>query len=160
MSLEKIYLTLLIKKKLGRKKFLNRTLPFWGLSWTAALKPAKWAGRPVLVRWQLRRPMYDFKNSFSPAFIYILRAKYNFSRDMFCLYHFWAKIHRVIEAVKPFVGKLQHEWWDHWVSRRGKDTWRKYSFTYKAKLCLNPCDKNKCPKSSANPITVTPIWKW
>ena len=28
--------------------------------------PAKWAGRLVLVRWQLERPMYDFKNSFSP----------------------------------------------------------------------------------------------
>ena len=47
--------------------------------------PAEWAGRPVLVRWQLERPMYDFKNSFSPAFVYIHREKYIFSRDMFCL---------------------------------------------------------------------------
>ena len=26
---------------------------------------AEWAGLPVLVRWQLELPMYDFKNSFS-----------------------------------------------------------------------------------------------
>ena len=57
--------------------------------------PAEWASRPVLVRWQLERPMYDFKNSFSPAFINIHRAKYIFSTDMFCLPHFWAKIHGV-----------------------------------------------------------------
>ena len=62
--------------------------------------PAEWAGRPVLVRWQLERPMYDFKNSFSPAFVYIHRAKYIFSRDMFCLPHFGAKIHGVLLEVK------------------------------------------------------------
>ena len=49
----------------------------------------------MLVRWQLERPMYDFKNSFSLAFVYIHRAKFIFSRDMFCLPHFWAKIHGV-----------------------------------------------------------------
>ena len=64
--------------------------------------PAEWAGRPVLVRWQLERPMYDFKKSFSPAFVYIHRAKYIFSRDMFCLPHFWPKIHGVLKA----IGKL------------------------------------------------------
>ena len=37
------------------------------------LMPAEWAGQPVLVRWQLKSPMYDFKNSFSPAFVYIHR---------------------------------------------------------------------------------------
>ena len=37
--------------------------------------------------------MYDFKNSFFPNFLLIHRAKYIFSRDMFCLYHFRAKIH-------------------------------------------------------------------
>ena len=58
--------------------------------------PAEWAERPVLVRWQLKRPMYEFKNSFSLAFVYIHRAKYIFSRDMFFLPHFWAKIHGVI----------------------------------------------------------------
>ena len=45
--------------------------------------PAQWAGWPVLVRWQLERPIYDFKNSFSPDFVCIHRAKYIFSRDMF-----------------------------------------------------------------------------
>ena len=57
---------------------------------------AEWAGWPVLVMWQLERPMYNFKNSFSPAFVYIHRAKYIFSRDMFCLPHFGEKIHGVI----------------------------------------------------------------
>ena len=57
--------------------------------------PAKWAGRPVLVRWQLERAMYDFKNSFSLAFVHIHRAKCIFFRDMFCLPHFLAKIHGV-----------------------------------------------------------------
>ena len=32
----------------------------------------------MLVRWQLERPMYDFKNSFSLDFVYIYRAKYIF----------------------------------------------------------------------------------
>ena len=53
-----------------------------------AVMPAKWAGWPVLVRWQLKRPMYNFKNYFSPAFVYIHRAKHIISRDMFCLPHF------------------------------------------------------------------------
>ena len=39
--------------------------------------------------------MYDFKNSFFPNFLLIHRAKYIFSRDMFYLYHFRAKIHAV-----------------------------------------------------------------
>ena len=43
----------------------------------------------------LKRTMYDFKNSFFPDFLLIHRAKYIFSRDMFCLYHFRAKIHSV-----------------------------------------------------------------
>ena len=45
--------------------------------------PAEWAGQPVLVRWQLKRPMYDFKNSFPPAFVYIHRAKYIFPEIFF-----------------------------------------------------------------------------
>ena len=60
--------------------------------------PAKWACRLVLVRWQLKRPMYHFKNYFFPAFVYIHKAKYIFSRDMFCLPHFWAKIHGVFKT--------------------------------------------------------------
>ena len=47
----------------------------------------------------LKRTIYDFKNSFFPNFLLIYRAKYIFSRDMFYLYHFRAKIH----GVKLFV---------------------------------------------------------
>ena len=36
-----------------------------------------------------------FQNSFFPDFLLIHRAKYIFSRDMFCLYHLRAKIHSV-----------------------------------------------------------------
>ena len=43
----------------------------------------------------LKRTMYDFKNSFFSNFLLTHRAKYIFSRDMFCLYHFRAKIHGV-----------------------------------------------------------------
>ena len=43
----------------------------------------------------LKRTMYNFKNSFFPNFLLIRRVKYIFSRDMFCLYHFKAKIHGV-----------------------------------------------------------------
>ena len=32
------------------------------------------------VRWEFESPMYDFKNSFYPDFVYIHRAKYIFSR--------------------------------------------------------------------------------
>ena len=80
--------------------------------------PAKWTGRLVLARWQLERPMYNFKNSFSPAFVYIHRAKYVASRDMFCLPHFWAKIHEVrgkaSRLINEYAWKLKslrtHPW--------------------------------------------------
>ena len=39
--------------------------------------------------------MYDFKNSFFLNFLLIHIATYIFSRDMFCLYYFRAKIHSV-----------------------------------------------------------------
>ena len=51
---------------------------------------AKYILHSTVVRWQLERTMYDFKNSFSPDFVYIQRAKYIFFRDMFCLSHFCA----------------------------------------------------------------------
>ena len=83
--------------------------------------PAKWAGRPVLVRWKLKRTMYDFKNSFSFAVVYIHRAKYIFSRDMFCLPHFWAKNHGVYCILKKskYLGRYHHlrillPWLHHW----------------------------------------------
>ena len=93
MSLEKIYFALWMKRKLGKRNFWNCTLSFWGLSWTAPIRPAGWAGWPMHFRWQLKRTMHDFKNSFVPNFLLIHRAKYIFSRDMFYLYHFGAKIH-------------------------------------------------------------------
>ena len=43
----------------------------------------------------LKRTIYDFKNSFFPNLVLIHRAKYIFS-DMLCLYHFWARIHGVV----------------------------------------------------------------
>ena len=43
----------------------------------------------------LKRTMNDFKNSFFHNFLLIHTAKYIFSRDMFCLYHFRAKTHGV-----------------------------------------------------------------
>ena len=89
-------------EKIRKERFWNRTSSFWGPSQTAPFMPAKWAGQPVLVRWQLERPMYYFENSFSPAFVYIHWAKYIFSRDMFCLPHFWAKIHGVKGNPLPY----------------------------------------------------------
>ena len=50
----------------------------------------------------LKRTMYDFKNSFFPNFLLTHRAKYIFSRDMFCLYHFRAKIHGVFLFSQPY----------------------------------------------------------
>ena len=43
--------------------------------------------------------MYDFKNSIFPNLLLINRAKYIFSRDMFCLFHFRAKMHGVVRAL-------------------------------------------------------------
>ena len=51
--------------------------------------------------------MYDFKNSFSSAFLHIHRAKYSFSGDMFCLSHFWAKIHGVKDQLKQVSQELE-----------------------------------------------------
>ena len=52
-----------------------------------------------VVNGKLKRTMYDFKNSFFPDLFCILRAKYIFSTDMFCLYHFRAKIYGVQDFV-------------------------------------------------------------
>ena len=51
-----------------------------------------------LVRWDFECPMYDFKILFFLILSYIHRAKYIFSSDMFCLHHFWAKIHGVVKV--------------------------------------------------------------
>ena len=52
----------------GEKIFWISTLSFLGLSWHAPINPAWRAGWPMLVRWQLERPMYNFKNSFLMVF--------------------------------------------------------------------------------------------
>ena len=62
-------------------------------------KPAGWPGRQChLARLHLERPIYNFKNSFPPDFIYVHRAECIFSRDMFCLYHFRAMIYKIVFA--------------------------------------------------------------
>ena len=88
MSLEKINFALWIKTKLGKKEFLKLYIVLLKAGLNCTFMPAKRAGWTVLVRWQLKRTMYDLKNYFSPAFVYIHRAKYIFSRDKFCLPYF------------------------------------------------------------------------
>ena len=88
MSLEKKYFALRLRRKLGKKEFLKSCIVLLRAELTAPFMPAEWAGQPVLLSWQLERPICDFKNYFSPAFVYIHIAKYVFSRDMFCLPYF------------------------------------------------------------------------
>ena len=75
-SLEKIYFALWIKTKLGKKEFLKSYIVLL----TAELNCTNTASRKgwpaVLVRWQLKGTMYDFKNSFFLDFVYIQRAKH------------------------------------------------------------------------------------
>ena len=64
----------------------------------------------------LKRTMYDFKNSFFHNFLLIHRAKYIFSRDTFCLYHFRSKIHGVcpkenLEHIVAIIKKTLTHWW-------------------------------------------------
>ena len=47
--------------------------------------------------------MYDRPNSFSPAFVYIHRAKYIFSRDIFCFDHFKIYIKELFIAHREFL---------------------------------------------------------
>ena len=46
------------------------------------LKPAKRSRRRVLVRWHLKRPMYDFKNSFSLIFSTFIEQNTFFQRHV------------------------------------------------------------------------------
>ena len=54
----------------------------------------------------LKRTMYYFKNSSFPNFLLIHRARYIFSRDMICLYHFKAKIYDVKETINILVLRI------------------------------------------------------
>ena len=79
--------------KSGEKEFLKSYIGLSSCHLTRTSRLAHSAGSAI------KRTMYDFKNSFFPNFVFIHRAKYIFSRDMFCLYHFRAKIHGVKPAV-------------------------------------------------------------
>ena len=77
-----IFWTTLITKRKGRKNFEFLHCPFEGQA-------------DMHQQVQPKRPTYDFKNPFSPGFVFIYRAKYIISRDVQCLYHFWARFHGV-----------------------------------------------------------------
>ena len=79
----------------GKKNFWLPTLSFWATSQTAPASQPIGLDFMVHVSPALKRTMYKFKNFSSPAFNCQSRPKYIFSRDMFCLYHFWAWIHGV-----------------------------------------------------------------
>ena len=113
--------------------------------------PAKWAGRPVLARWQLKRPMYDFKNSFSSAFVYIHRAKYIFSRDMFCLPYLWAKIHCVSFWISPLDGN----WHPLQKKLLGLESRQNKVFDLVQHLVVNFCNKVNYFSFSLQPLVMT-----
>ena len=80
---------------MGRKNFEIVHCPFEGWAELHHQSQPERLGGPVLVRWHFKRTMCNLKNSFSPDFVYIHTEKYIFFRDMFCLYHFWAKNYNV-----------------------------------------------------------------
>ena len=81
--------------KAGEKEFLKSYIGLSSCHITSTGQPAHSAGINGAVYLGLQRTMYDFKTSFFLNFLLIHRAKYIFSRDMFSLYHFRAKIHGV-----------------------------------------------------------------
>ena len=92
---KKYILVYLHRQKQGKKNFWLPTLSFWATSQTAPASQPIGLDFMVHVSPALKRTMYEFKNFSSPAFNCQSRPKYIFSRDMFCLYHFWAWIHGV-----------------------------------------------------------------
>jgi len=97
MFLEKIYFALWIRRKLEKKEFLKSYIVLLRAKLNCTIYASQMGLLAGASQVATRKagPMYDFKNSFFLAFIYIHRAKYIFSRDMFCPPHFWAKIHCV-----------------------------------------------------------------
>ena len=87
-----------------RKNFWNCTLSFWWVGWTAPIMPAGWARQAVQVRWQLERPMYDFKNTFSPDFVNIQIPEtcfaYTISEQKWCV---------------SSVNDAEHYFWQCWA---------------------------------------------
>ena len=81
--------------KAGEKEFLKSYIGLLSCHLTSTGRPAHLAGMNGVVLLGPQRTTYDFKNSFFPNFLLIHKAKYIFSRDMFCLHHFRAKIHGV-----------------------------------------------------------------
>ena len=95
VSGKNIYWSTCIGKSKERKNVWLPTLSFWATSQTAPASQPIGLDFMVHVSPALKRTMYEFKNFSSPAFSCQSRPKYIFSRDMFCLYYFWAWIHGV-----------------------------------------------------------------
>ena len=115
---KKYILVYLHRQKQGKKNFWLPTLSFWATSQTAPASQPIGLDFMVHVSPALKRTMYEFKNFSSPAFNCQSRPKYIFSRDMFCLYHFWAWIQGVIckkllkEEANIFFSR---SFWGNWI---------------------------------------------
>ena len=81
--------------KAREKEFLKLYIVLFSFHLTSTGQPAHSAGIYGAVQLSPQKDMYDFKTSFFPNFPLIHRAKDIFSIDMFCMYHFRAKIHGV-----------------------------------------------------------------
>ena len=84
-----------------KKNFWNCTMAFWGLTKHAPKNTAQLVDWPALVSWWLKRPSWDFKNSFCIGFLHINRAKYFFpGRSHFFTIHnphsYTVSCHRVV----------------------------------------------------------------
>ena len=95
---KKYILVYLHRQKQGKKNFWLPTLSFWATSQTAPVSQLIGLDFMVHASPALKRTMYEFKNYFFPNFLLIHKAKYIFSRDMFCICNFRAKIHGVIHV--------------------------------------------------------------
>ena len=96
--------------------------------------PVQGAGWPVLVRWQLKRPMYDFKNSF-PLLLYAFKEQNIFFPETCFAY--------LISELKFTVCRVIHKW-RH--PRKGP-VWECRVFS-NIKWFLRPNFGEKCRKSS------------
>ena len=105
-------------------------MSFWGPSWHAPSKPAWWAGQQVLVRWQLERPMYDFKNYFPLIFATFIEqnifflgthnalaiSETDFTAWIFLLilqFHAFMEEHRWRNTEDWWLDTLRGKWWEY-----------------------------------------------
>ena len=83
--------------------------------------PAEWAGRPVLVRWQLKRPMYDFKNSLSSAFVTFVEQNVFFLETYFAYpiskqkFTVWREIHYHIMMWHLWDWQNHYQFWKYLI---------------------------------------------